>query len=120
MTTAAAVACCSGLPCLVLPIALLILASAATAVAGGSSVRVIDLSGEMLELRGDAVELDPGQVATAVGWTPDGQLLTVATTVSCSSAGRCMTCSAAECYMLEGCTGALADNTSALLQLPIS
>lgn len=51
-------------------------------------MKVIDLSGEMLELRGDAVELDPGQVATAVGWTPDGQLLTVATTVSCSIAGR--------------------------------
>ena len=67
---------------------LLILALSATAVAGGSSVRVIDLSGEMLELRGDAVELDPGQVATAVGWTPDGQLLTVATTVSCTVAGK--------------------------------
>ena len=51
-------------------------------------MKVIDLSGEMLELRGDAVELDPGQVATAVGWTPDGQLLTVATTVSCRIAGR--------------------------------
>lgn len=53
------------------------------AVGGGSSVRVLDLAGaEIRDIQAEAVELPIGQAVHKVGWSPDGQLLTVSTTVS--------------------------------------
>ena len=52
------------------------------AVGGGSSVRVLDLTGaEIRDIQSEAVELPIGQSVHKVGWSPDGQLLTVSTTV---------------------------------------
>ncbi len=51
-------------------------------VAGGSSARVLDLTGaEIKDIQAEAVELPIGQSVFSVAWSPDGQLLTVSTTV---------------------------------------
>lgn len=70
------------------------------AVGGGSSVRVLDLTrAEIRDIQAESVELPIGQSVHKVGWSPDGQLLTVSTTVSpsllfaalsCLSAMQCM------------------------------
>jgi len=52
-------------------------------VAGGSSARVLDLTGaEIKDIPAEAVELPIGQSVFSVAWSPDSQLLTVSTTVS--------------------------------------
>lgn len=51
-------------------------------VAGGSSARVLDLTGaEIKDIPAESVELPIGQTVFSVAWSPDGQLLTVSTTV---------------------------------------
>lgn len=51
-------------------------------VAGGSSARVLDLTGaEIKDIPAEAVELPIGQAVFSAAWSPDGQLLTVSTTV---------------------------------------
>lgn len=51
-------------------------------VAGGSSARVLDLTGaEIKDIQAEAVELPMGQTFFSVAWSPDGQLLTISTTV---------------------------------------
>lgn len=51
-------------------------------VAGGSSARVLDLTGaEIKDIQAESVELPIGQTVFSVAWSPDGQLLTVSTTV---------------------------------------
>ncbi|KAL0039283.1 hypothetical protein WJX79_001413 [Trebouxia sp. C0005] len=50
-------------------------------VAGGSSARVLDLTGaEIKDIPAEAVELPIGQAVFSAAWSPDGQLLTVSTT----------------------------------------
>ncbi|KAL0053124.1 hypothetical protein WJX82_001225 [Trebouxia sp. C0006] len=50
-------------------------------VAGGSSARVLDLTGaEIKDIPAEAVELPIGQSVFSVAWSPDSQLLTVSTT----------------------------------------
>lgn len=45
-------------------------------------MRVLDLTGaEIRDIQSEAVELPIGQSVHKVGWSPDGQLLTVSTTV---------------------------------------
>ena len=52
-------------------------------VAGGSTARVLDLTGaEIKDIQTEAVALPIGQSVHSVAWSPDGQLLTVSTTVS--------------------------------------
>lgn len=54
-------------------------------VAGGSTARVLDLTGaDIKDIQTEAVALPIGQSVYSVAWSPDGQLLTVSTTVSCS------------------------------------
>lgn len=51
-------------------------------VAGGSSARVLDLTGaEIKDIQAESVELPMGQTVFSVAWSPDGQLLTISTTV---------------------------------------
>ncbi|KAK9830069.1 hypothetical protein WJX72_009571 [[Myrmecia] bisecta] len=49
------------------------------AVAGGRYVKMLELGAEIREVAGDAIELGPNQFICSLGWTQDGQLLTVAT-----------------------------------------
>ncbi|KAG1674427.1 hypothetical protein FOA52_012954 [Chlamydomonas sp. UWO 241] len=50
------------------------------AVAGSNSVRIMDVSGsEYSEVKSDALDLDPGVQVEQVGWSRDGQILTVST-----------------------------------------
>ena len=52
-------------------------------VAGGNSARVVDLTGaEINNVQAEAVDLASWQTVFSVAWSPDGQLLTVSTTVS--------------------------------------
>ena len=45
-------------------------------------MRVLDLTGaEIKDIQAEAVELPIGQSVHKVGWSPDGQLLTVSTMV---------------------------------------
>ena len=56
-------------------------------VAGGSSAKVLDLTGaEIRDISAESVELPIGQTVFSVAWSPDGQLLTVSTTVRCPEA----------------------------------
>ena len=56
-------------------------------VAGGSSAKVLDLTGaEIKDISSESVELPIGQTVFSVAWSPDGQLLTVSTTVRCPEA----------------------------------
>lgn len=51
-------------------------------VAGGSSAKVLDLTGaEIKDIQAESVELPIGQTVFSVAWSPDGQLLTISTTV---------------------------------------
>jgi len=51
------------------------------AVAGSNSVRIMDVTGsEYSEVKSDAIDLDPGLQIEQVGWSRDGQILTVSTT----------------------------------------
>ncbi|KAL3146552.1 hypothetical protein ABBQ32_14175 [Trebouxia sp. C0010 RCD-2024] len=53
-------------------------------VAGGSSAKVLDLTGaEIKDIPAESVDLPIGQTVFRVAWSPDGQLLTVSTTVRC-------------------------------------
>lgn len=55
-------------------------ALARIALAGANQVKLLDAAGtEYAEIRGDAIELDGNCVVDKVGWTRDGQVLTVAT-----------------------------------------
>ncbi|MEW5304579.1 MAG: hypothetical protein WDW36_007181 [Sanguina aurantia] len=48
------------------------------ALAGSSSIRVVDASGtDYTEVKSNAIDLDPHQLVEKVGWTKDGQVLTV-------------------------------------------
>ena len=60
-------------------------------VAGGSSARVLDLTGaEIRDIQAESVELPIGQAVFSVAWSPDGQLLTVSTTVSYAKPVACL------------------------------
>jgi WD repeat-containing protein 19 len=51
------------------------------ALAGSNSIRIMDVSGtEYGEVKSDAIDLDPSLQIEKVGWTKDGQVLTVGTT----------------------------------------
>lgn len=53
---------------------------ARVAMGGGQSIRVVDCSGsDFVELKSDMVELDASEQVEKLGWTKDGQVLTVAT-----------------------------------------
>ena len=62
--------------------------SSVAVVGGGSSARVLDLTGaEIRDIQAESVDLPIGQSVYKVAWSPDGSLLTVSTTVSsCSQA----------------------------------
>ena len=61
--------------------------SSAAVVGGGSSARVLDLTGAEIGVQAESVELPIGQAVFKVAWSPDGSLLTVSTTVSfCTAA----------------------------------
>lgn len=48
--------------------------------AGSNSVRILDVSGsDYAEVKGDALDLEPHMQVEQVGWSRDGQILTVAT-----------------------------------------
>ncbi|GFH09592.1 WD_REPEATS_REGION domain-containing protein, partial [Haematococcus lacustris] len=50
------------------------------AVAGACNVRILDASGtEFTEVKADAIDLEPNQAVERVGWTRDGQVLTLST-----------------------------------------
>ncbi|PNW73788.1 hypothetical protein CHLRE_13g572700v5 [Chlamydomonas reinhardtii] len=49
------------------------------AMAGANCVRVLDANADYNEIKGDAVDLDANQAIEKVGWTKDGQVLTVGT-----------------------------------------
>lgn len=50
------------------------------ALAGSNSVRIMDVSGtDYSEIKGDAIDLEPNMHVEQVGWTKDGQVLTLST-----------------------------------------
>ena len=51
------------------------------AVAGGSSVKVLNVGADYGEAKGDAIELGPGQMVARVGWSKDGQVRLAALTL---------------------------------------
>ena len=56
------------------------------AVGGGTAVRIVELGGSFGESRGDAMDLPHGELVSCLGWTQDGQVLSVGTQVSPPSA----------------------------------
>eukprot|EP00798_Chlamydomonas_sp_ICE-L_P012670 gene12669-15902_t len=51
------------------------------AMGGNSSIRILDASGhEYMEVKSDAIDLSPNERVDKVGWSKDGQVLTVSTT----------------------------------------
>lgn len=102
---------CSHLRCRLLPYPVASLsfcrASQQVALGGGSAVGILAWEGPgrgAREVESDWAELDGGQQVAQVQWSPDGQLLTVATKVCMHVSCVCCGKRGSSCALIESCS----------------